>query len=172
VFTLDLFETLKGDLIAESICLQASHHMLELFGYLGLFLTAFAAASVLPLQSEALLVGLLLSEHYLVWALLLVATAGNVLGSALNWLLGRYLERWRAKSWFPVSDQGLEKAQRAYHRYGRWSLLLSWVPIIGDPLTLVAGVMREPLWSFLLIVTLAKATRYLVLATLTLGWMA
>jgi membrane protein YqaA with SNARE-associated domain len=146
--------------------------MLELFGYLGLFLTAFAAASILPMQSEALLVGLLFSEHYQVWALLAVATAGNVLGSVLNWLLGRYLERWRSKAWFPVSDKNLHNAQRAYQRYGRWSLLLSWVPIIGDPLTLVAGVMREPLWRFLLIVTLAKASRYLVLAALTLGWMA
>ena len=57
------------------------------------------------------------------------------------------------------------------YRYGRWTLLLSWVPIIGDPLTLVAGVMREPLWSFLLIVSLAKTGRYLMVMALTLGWM-
>lgn len=101
-----------------------------------------------------------------------MATTGNVLGSALNWLLGRSIEHYRHKRWFPVSEDKLEKAQRAYHRFGRWSLLLSWVPIIGDPLTVVAGVMREPFGSFLLIVTLAKATRYLVLAALTLGWLA
>jgi membrane protein YqaA with SNARE-associated domain len=145
--------------------------MLELSGYLGLFLAAFGAATLLPMQSEAVLVGLLLSDRYIAWALLVVATTGNVLGSAMNWLLGRYIEHYRHKRWFPVSEDKLEKAQQAYHRFGRWSLLLSWVPIIGDPLTVMAGVMREPFLSFLLIVTLAKASRYLVLATLTLGWL-
>ncbi|MBQ0742543.1 MAG: DedA family protein [Pseudomonas sp.] len=143
---------------------------LELSGYFGLFVAAFGAATLLPMQSEAVLVGLLLTDRYAAWALLTVATTGNVLGSALNWLLGRSIERYRQKRWFPVSEGKLEQAQRAYHRFGRWSLLLSWVPIIGDPLTVVAGVMREPFWSFLLIVTLAKAARYLLLAVLTLGW--
>ncbi|CAM5503554.1 hypothetical protein TMEC50S_03614 [Thauera mechernichensis] len=86
-----------------------------------------------------------------------------------NWLLGRYLERWRAYRWFPVRSDQLEKAQARYHRYGRWSLLLSWVPVIGDPLTVLAGVMREPLWSFVLIVAVAKAGRYIFIAALTLG---
>ena len=94
-----------------------------------------------------------------------------MLGSALNWLLGRSIEHYRHKRWFPVSEDKLEQAQQAYHRFGRWSLLLSWVPIIGDPLTVVAGIMREPFWRFLLIVTLAKAARYLALAALTLGWL-
>jgi membrane protein YqaA with SNARE-associated domain len=143
---------------------------LELSGYFGLFLAAFGAATLLPMQSEAVLVGLLLTDRYAVWALLTVATTGNVLGSAVNWLLGRSIERYRQKRWFPVSERKLGKAQQAYHRFGRWSLLLSWVPIIGDPLTVVAGVMREPFWSFLLIVTLAKAARYLLLAAVTLGW--
>jgi membrane protein YqaA with SNARE-associated domain len=142
----------------------------ELTSYVGLFLAAFGAATVLPMQSEAVLVGMLLSDQYVVSTLLAVATFGNVLGSALNWLLGRSVERFRHKRWFPVSESKLEKAQQSYLRYGRWSLLLSWVPIIGDPLTVVAGVMREPLWSFLLIVTLAKGVRYLVLTAVTLGW--
>lgn len=145
--------------------------MWELSGYLGLFLAAFGAATLLPMQSEAVLVGLLLTDHYAAWALLAVATTGNVLGSALNWLLGRSIEHYRHKRWFPVSENKLEQAQQAYHRFGRWSLLLSWVPIIGDPLTVVAGIMREPFWRFLLIVTLAKAARYLALAALTLGWL-
>lgn len=145
--------------------------MWELSGYLGLFLAAFGAATLLPMQSEAVLVGLLLTDHYAAWALLAAATTGNVLGSALNWLLGRSIEHYRHKRWFPVSEDKLEQAQQAYHRFGRWSLLLSWVPIIGDPLTVVAGIMREPFWRFLLIVTLAKAARYLALAALTLGWL-
>jgi len=139
--------------------------------YLGLFFAAFGAATLLPLQSEAVLVGLLLSERYWLWALLAVATLGNVLGSLLNWWLGRGIERFRERRWFPVSPRHLHKAQGHYQRYGHWTLLLSWMPIIGDPLTLVAGVMREPLGRFLLIVTLAKGARYGVLALATLGWM-
>jgi membrane protein YqaA with SNARE-associated domain len=142
----------------------------ELTSYIGLFLAAFGAATLLPMQSEAVLVGMLLSGQYVASTLLAVATFGNVLGSALNWILGRSIERFRQKRWFPVSENKLEKAQQFYLRYGRWSLLLSWVPIIGDPLTVVAGVMREPFWSFLLLVTLAKGVRYLVLTAVTLGW--
>ncbi len=144
--------------------------MFELTSYVGLFLAAFGAATLLPMQSEAVLVGMLLTDQYVASTLLAVATFGNVLGSVLNWILGRSIERFRHKRWFPVSESKLEKAQQSYLRCGRWSLLLSWVPIIGDPLTVVAGVMREPLWSFLLIVTLAKGVRYFVLTAVTLGW--
>ncbi|RON52004.1 YqaA family protein [Pseudomonas frederiksbergensis] len=139
---------------------------------IGLFLAAFGAATLLPLQSEALLVGLLLSNRYWLWSLLAVATVGNVLGSLVNWWLGRGIERFRERRWFPVNPRHLETARKHYQRYGHWSLLLSWVPVIGDPLTLVAGVMREPLGRFLLIVTFAKGARYGVLAAITLGWMA
>jgi membrane protein YqaA with SNARE-associated domain len=143
-----------------------------IFGaYLGLFLAAFGAATLLPLQSEAVLVALLLSGKYALWSLLAVATLGNVLGSLVNWWLGRAIERFQDRRWFPVSPKHLEKARGHYQRYGHWSLLLSWLPVIGDPLTLVAGVMREPLGRFLLIVTLAKGARYGVLAAATLGWM-
>lgn len=144
--------------------------MFALSAYPALFLSAFGAATLLPLQSEALLVALLLAGQHALWALLLMATLGNVLGSWLNWLLGRSIEHYRERRWFPVTPARLEQAQSWYARYGRWSLLLSWMPVIGDPLTLVAGVMRERLWVFLLIVTLAKAGRYAVLAALTLAW--
>jgi membrane protein YqaA with SNARE-associated domain len=87
----------------------------------------------------------------------------------VNWWLGCNLLRWQDKSWFPVSAAALERASQSYRRYGHWSLLLSWLPIIGDPLTLIAGVMREPFWRFLLLVTLAKSSRYAVLAALTLS---
>ncbi|APU28795.1 hypothetical protein UYA_03265 [Ectopseudomonas alcaliphila JAB1] len=144
--------------------------MLSLSAYPALFLSAFGAATLLPLQSEAVLVALLLAGQHPLWALLLVATLGNVLGSWVNWLLGRSIEHYRERRWFPVSPARLQQAQGWYARYGRWSLLLSWMPVIGDPLTLVAGVMRERLWVFLAIVTLAKASRYAVLAALTLAW--
>ena len=144
--------------------------MFDFSAYLGLFLSAFGAASLLPLQSEAVLVGLLLGGSQPVFVLLLVASLGNVLGSVLNAALGRGLERFHDRRWFPVSQARLERAKATYRRYGRWSLLLSWVPLIGDPLTLVAGVMREPWWSFILLVSLAKVGRYLVLAAITLSW--
>ena len=143
--------------------------MPDLYAYLGLFGAAFAAATLLPLQSEALLVALLLGGGQPAGVLVLVASQGNVLGSLVNWWLGRYLERFRDRRWFPVSDRRLLQAQHWYGRYGRWSLLLSWLPVIGDPLTLVAGIMREPLWRFMLIVSLAKTLRYGVLAAATLG---
>lgn len=139
--------------------------------YAGLFLAAMAAATILPMQSEAALVGLILTDAYPVWLLIAVASAGNVLGSAINWLLGRGIERFRDRKWFPVKPAALERAQGWYQRYGKWSLLLSWAPIIGDPLTVVAGVLREPFPVFLLLVTIAKVGRYLLLAAATLGLM-
>jgi membrane protein YqaA with SNARE-associated domain len=142
----------------------------ELAVYAGLFVAAFAAATILPMQSEAALVGLLLTDAYSPIVLLAVASVANTAGSAVNWLLGRSVERYRHRRWFPVNDATLERAQGWYQRYGRWSLLLSWLPIVGDPLTVVAGVMREPFPVFLLLVALAKTGRYVALAALTLGW--
>lgn len=140
--------------------------MFELSSYFGLFMAALGAATLLPMQSETVLAGMLLSQAYPAVVLLSVATLGNVLGSILNWLLGRSIIRLRHKRWFPASETQLEKAQRFYLKYGYWSLLLSWVPLIGDPLTLIAGVLREPLWRFVLIVTVAKGARYLMVAAL------
>ncbi|ONG54445.1 hypothetical protein BKE38_10275 [Pseudoroseomonas deserti] len=144
--------------------------MQDLAAYSGLFAAALLAATILPMQSEAALVGLLLTERFSVALLLLVATLGNVLGSVVNWWLGRQVARFQDRRWFPASPAALARAQRWYRRFGRWSLLLSWLPVVGDPLTLVAGTLRERLLPFLALVTLAKAGRYLVLAGITLGW--
>lgn len=137
--------------------------------YFGLFLSALIAATMLPMQSEVVLVGLLALGDQPVWALIAVATAGNVLGAVINWVLGRYIEHFRDRRWFPLRESQLDRFQRMYHRWGRWSLLLSWAPFVGDPLTVIAGVLREPLWSFTLIVLVAKLGRYLVVAGITLG---
>ena len=131
--------------------------------YGGLFLAALLAATILPMQSEAVLAGLVIGGLQPVAALLLVASVGNVLGSVVNWVLGRGIARFAGRRWFPASPAALERARGWYGRFGCWSLLLSWVPVIGDPLTVVAGVLREPLWRFLLLVTVAKVGRYLVL---------
>lgn len=141
-----------------------------MLAYAGLFASALIAATILPMQSEAVLVELILQGDHPVAALLIVATLGNVLGAVLNWLLGRFLLRFKDKRWFPASAAQLSRAQGWYHRYGRWSLLGSWLPVIGDPITVVAGILREPLPSFLLLVTLAKGFRYLFLAQITLAW--
>ncbi|EQM72060.1 YqaA family protein [Pseudomonas tohonis] len=145
---------------------------MDIGAYAGLFLAAFGAATLLPMQSEAVLVGLLLTERFPAALLLLIASLGNVLGSTVNWWLGRHISRWGNRRWFPLKEKDLKRVEHHYHRYGRWSLLLSWVPVIGDPLTLLAGVLREPFWSFVLIVTVAKTARYLVLTAFTLGWLA
>lgn len=140
-----------------------------MLAWAALFFSAFGAATLLPLQSEAVLASLLLREPQAWLGLLLVATLGNVLGSLVNWWLGRIIERLRHRRWFPFNAGQLERAQRRYRRWGVWSLLLSWAPVIGDPLTLIAGLLREPLWRFVLLVTLAKGGRYLVVVLLTLG---
>ena len=128
--------------------------------YLSLFISAFAAATILPAQSKALLAYQVSISPDAVVQLIAVATLGNVLGATFNWCLGRLTENLRAKKWFPVNEKQLQKAERFYGRYGRYSLLLSWVPIIGDPITIVAGILREPLLSFVLLVTIAKCARY------------
>ncbi len=136
--------------------------------YSGLFTASLVAATVLPAQSELLLAALLVSGEQAAWKLIGVAWVGNTLGSAINWALGKFLCRFRDRKWFPIGPEVLDKAQGWYGRYGRWSLLLSWAPFIGDPITVAAGVMREPWWSFVSIVALAKLIRYMVVAGIAL----
>ena len=144
--------------------------MTDLSGHAGLFLTALGEGTMLPMRSEVVLVALLLAGGYEPGALVLIAGLGNTLGSALNWLLGRSVERFRDRRWFPVRPEALERAQARYRRYGRWSLLLSWLPVIGDGLTVAAGIMREPLVPFLVLVGAVKTTRFLVVVAVTEGW--
>lgn len=144
--------------------------MTDLAIYAGLFLTALAAATILPMQSEAVLAGLLVLDRQPVGLLITIASVGNVLGSAINWAMGRGVQRFSDKRWFPVSAKALDRATLWYQRYGKWSLLFCWVPIVGDPLTVVAGVLKEPFGTFLILVTIAKVSRYVVLAMITLNW--
>ena len=142
-----------------------------MLSYAALFLSAFMAASILPMQSEAVLVGLLVAGQKPIAYLLIIATVGNVLGAVVNWVLGRALRRFEGRSWFPASHAQIQRAQRWYIRYGRWSLLGSWLPIVGDQITVVAGVLRERFWLFVILVTVAKAGRYIVLAAMTVPWL-
>lgn len=137
--------------------------------YGGLFWAALLAATVFPFQSEAVLFGLLLTGKYSWWILVLVATAGNTLGSLINWFIGRNIAYLEQYTWFPIKRTTIEKAEAWYKRYGKWSLLLSWAPFIGDPLTLVAGFLRERFAVFIVLVFLAKLGRYLVIAAIASG---
>ena len=137
--------------------------------YFSLFLSSFFAATLLPAQSEAVLSFQLVSNKNNLIYLIFVATLGNVLGSLVNWYLGRFCLKYKEKKWFPIKVNQLEKGQKYYRKYGRFSLLFSWLPVVGDPITLVAGVLKEPLWSFLIFVTIAKSLRYIFVVVITLN---
>jgi len=142
--------------------------MAEFWIYASLFLAAFLAATILPAQSELGLAGLLVSNSYNTMALIAVASIGNTLGAAINWGLGRGIGHFKNNKWFPASPQKLDMVSEWYRKYGRWSLLLSWVPVVGDPITVAAGLLREPFFSFLILVGIAKTVRYLIVALITL----
>ena len=137
---------------------------MSLLGALSLlFGAAFAAATLLPAQSEGLLVWLISTREYPPQLLFAAATAGNVLGSLVNWWLGKYAARFKDRRWFPATEKQVHQAEQFFQKYGRWTLLLSWVPFIGDPITVVAGAMGIRVGEFLLWATLAKGGRYAVL---------
>jgi membrane protein YqaA with SNARE-associated domain len=138
--------------------------MSELGSYAALFASAFLSATLLPGSSEAALLALLAAGQGNAAALIAVATAGNVLGSCVNWAMGRFFAHFAGRRWFPVSREDYDRAADRYRRYGRWSLLFAWLPVVGDPLTLVAGALRTDFRWFLALVTLGKAARYLFLA--------
>lgn len=128
---------------------------------LSLFAAAFLSASLFPLQSELIFAGMLLADHCSDVVLLVVASTGNTLGSVLNWWLGRSIAHFEGRRWFPVKKAALLRAERWFTRWGKWSLLLSWVPLIGDALTVIAGVLHMRLTPFIAIVAIAKTGRYL-----------
>jgi membrane protein YqaA with SNARE-associated domain len=143
--------------------------MTSLLTHLSLFGIAFLAATILPLQSEAVLAGLLTLSQESWITLLAVATTGNTLGAVVNWAMGRGIEHYQTRKWFPATPQQLEKAKHHYMRWGRWCLFFSWVPFVGDAFTVVAGVLRERLWIFVAIVGAGKLLRYLVVAAAVAG---
>lgn len=142
--------------------------MPDALSYGALFLAAFLAATILPAQSEMGLAFLVNQAPEAVILLVAIASAGNILGALVNWYLGRFANHWRDRRWFPISASQLDKATIWYQRYGKYSLLASWVPIIGDPITLAAGLLRTPFVPFLILVSIAKTARYLIIAWLAL----
>ena len=135
----------------------------------GLFLAAFVAATLIPFQSEIIFAGMIVAEPERFGVILLVASVGNVLGSCLNYALGRGLMQLRVMERFRIPEDALRRAEAWFRRWGVWSLLLSWLPL-GDVLTVVAGTLRTPFWLFAVLVTIAKTGRYVVLGLITLGF--
>jgi len=130
-----------------------------------MFLGALLAATLLPFSSELMLVAALKAGEVPVWALIFVAALGNILGALINWGLGRYMLHWIDRRWFPFSRKQIDRASQRFNRYGVWSLVLAFLPIIGDPLTFAAGMLRVRLWIFLPLVAIGKTARYLFI-----GW--
>ena len=130
--------------------------------YLSLFAISFLAATILPFSSELTLVGLIATSNYDNLLLLIVASFGNILGSAVNWALGFYSRNLTTKKWFPFKETQIERSSVWFRKFGKWSLLFAWFPIIGDPLTLVAGLLKVRFIDFIILVAIGKVSRYLV----------
>ena len=128
--------------------------------YLSLFAISFLAATILPFSSELMLAGLIATSNYDNFLLLIFASLGNILGSTINWVLGFYSRNLTANKWFPFKLSQIESSSKWFNKFGKWSLLFAWVPIMGDPLTLVAGLLRVKFLEFLLLVSIGKVSRY------------
>jgi membrane protein YqaA with SNARE-associated domain len=131
--------------------------------YLSLFAISFLAATILPLSSELMLAGLITTSNYDSLVLLIVASFGNILGSVVNWVLGFYSRNLAIKKWFPFKETQIERSSKWFNKFGRGSLLFAWIPIIGDPLTLVAGLLRVKFIEFMILVTIGKVSRYFLI---------
>ena len=130
--------------------------------YVSLFAISFLAATILPFSSELTLAGLIATSDYDNLLLLIVASFGNVLGSILNWALGSYSRNLITKKWFPIKETQIERSSKWFGKFGIWSLLFAWVPVVGDPLTLVAGILRVKFIDFIILVAIGKVSRYLI----------
>lgn len=127
----------------------------------GVFVSAFLAATIVPLSSEVAAAGAIAAGADPMLTLVSAST-GNTLGAVLNWTIGRYLLHFQDRRWFPVKPAQLVRAQGWFQRYGVYSLLLAWLPVVGDPLTFIAGIMRVRLVLFVLLVGAGKTARYAV----------
>jgi membrane protein YqaA with SNARE-associated domain len=137
------------------------------FGYIGLFIAAFLAATILPLSSEVVISGLIVSGLSPT-KLIIVATLGNVLGSLVNYGLGYWASLALIKKWLKISETEFLQAEQRFQKYGLFSLLFAWVPIIGDPLTVMAGILRIRILWFVMLVTVGKLLRYIAISYITL----
>ena len=130
--------------------------------YLILFISAFASATLLPLGSEALLI-YNIKEGYSIYFLLLIATLGNSLGSVLNYYLGLKGEEYLVKKNL-IKERYINLSKKYFDKFGGFSILFAWLPVIGDPITFVAGILNYNFKKFILLVIISKFLRYLFIA--------
>lgn len=128
--------------------------------YITLFVVSFASATLLPMGSEVLLLYDISLGYSLVW-IWLVATLGNTLGSVVNYILGYKGEEYLESKDY-LQKETISKYKHYFQRYGGWLILLAWMPIIGDPITFIAGVLKYRFRYFVLLVTISKGMRYLI----------
>ncbi len=131
--------------------------------YGSLFISAFLAATILPISSEVALAGLISAGHGDPALLFTIATIGNTLGSVVNWAMGRGIETLQTRRWFPITREQYEQGSRTFRRFGAWTLLFAWLLVIGDAFTVAAGAARMHLGLFVVLVALGKAARYAVI---------
>ena len=131
--------------------------------YLSLFGISFLAATILPFSSELSLAGLISTSNFNNLLLLIAASLGNILGSVVNWLIGFYSRNFSSKKWFPFNKMQITRSSKWFEKFGKWSLLFAWVPILGDPLTLIAGLLRVKFLDFIILVAIGKVSRYLII---------
>ena len=139
--------------------------------YFSLLVSSVLAATLIPAQSESVLVGSILLMPEGVVSLVTIASFGNTLGAAVNWVLGRFFGQTIGRRLFSDTSK-MKRVTHCYQRYGWITLFGSWVPIVGDPLTFCAGFMREPYGRFLVVVTFAKTLRYVFVAVTTVKLLA
>ena len=125
-------------------------------------------ATIIPFGSEIYFASLLAMDNSNSLLFLIAASTGNILGSAFNWICGYYAAYFIQKKWFPINQNQIDKATKFFSKYGKWSLLLAWGPFIGDPLTFVAGTLRYSIIPFVVLVSIGKVGRYIVIYFSTL----
>lgn len=136
-----------------------------MISYLILFLSSFLAATVLPFYSEVVLFALIRQGEQAL-LLIFIASVGNTLGAVVNWILGRYLLHYQDRRWFYFKANEVSRMQLWFQRYGVWSLLFAWLPLGGDVLTFIAGIMKVRLGLFIILVGIGKSLRYIVVVYL------
>ena len=143
-------------------------YLITNFGYLGLFLISFLAATLLPLGSEAAVTLMAIAE-FNPSRILIVATIGNSLGALINYLVGKWGAAFIFTKYIQVDQSTLEKLEKVYGRWGAPVLFFAWLPFVGDTLTVAAGVLRVNIYVFTFWVVLGKLFRYYVLITAIVG---
>jgi membrane protein YqaA with SNARE-associated domain len=147
--------------------------MTDAEAYAWMFAAALIAGTFLPFlpaSSELALAGMLTAGTGQPWVLVAMATTGNLVGSVINFFFGRYVSGLTDRRWFPATEAQMKRASAQFQRYGVWILLMSWMPVLGDLITVIAGLLRTEFKLFLVLTAIGKFLRYFLIVV-GLGWM-